>query len=70
MTKSLPTGVVKKQKKIPSLREFNLIIEQILHEDKIGHLFIVDIKFDEKNANEKTVLFNESIPLFLRKKKL
>lgn len=34
-------------------------------EDKIGHFFIVDIKCDIKNANDKTLLFNEIyIPVF------
>ena len=49
MTKDLPYGCIKKMKKIPSLREFNMILSNISHTDKIGHLFIVDIKFHVKN---------------------
>lgn len=37
-------------------------------EDKIGRLFYVDIKFNEKLANEKVLLFNEIFtPLFKKK---
>ena len=56
MTKPLPYGCIKKQEKIPSLVVFNIILNNILHKDKIGHLFVVDIKFHE--INEKALLFN------------
>ena len=49
MTKDLPYGCIKKMKKIPSLREFNMVLSNISHTDQIGHLFIVDIKFHVKN---------------------
>ena len=58
MTKSLPYGWIKKSKKVPSLCEFNLILSSICHEDKVGDLFIVDIKFHKKK-NEKALLFKE-----------
>ena len=61
MTEPLPTGCIKKAKKAPSLREFNLLLGGISDEDKIGHLFIVDIIFDEKRATQNTMptaLFN------------
>ena len=58
MTKSLPTGSMKKQK-TPSLKKFNLIVESLSAEDDISHLFVVDIKFNEKKANEKYLLFNK-----------
>ena len=38
---------LKNMKKIPSLKEFNLIIQGVLDENKIGHLFVVDIEFDK-----------------------
>ena len=41
------------------MREFDLIIQRILDEDKIDHLFVVDIKFDIKNADRKQLFFNE-----------
>ena len=69
MTKPLPIGSIKILKKIPSMREFDLIIQGILDEDKIGHLFVVDIKFETKNASEKQLFFNEIYsPIFEKKK--
>ena len=57
-------------KTIPSLKEFDLIIQGISNEDKIGHLFMVDIEFDLKNANEKQLFSNEIYtPILERKKK-
>lgn len=59
-------GISKKQEKIPTPREFKIILNNISHEDKIGHLFLVDIKFHE--MNEKTFLFNELYtPLLINK---
>ena len=60
MTKLLPYACIKKQEHPPSLLEFSNILDKISHEDKIGHLFIVDIKFHNKNP--KTMLFNEIYP--------
>ena len=59
MTKALPYGCIKKQKqktKKTTLLEFNKILDKISHDDKIGHHFVVDIKFYNKNPN--TLLFN------------
>ena len=53
MRKPFPYGCIKKQKNIPSLRQFNFILENISTEDQIRHLFVVDIKFNEEAANEK-----------------
>ena len=39
------------------MSEFNKILNEIFHENDIGQLFTVDIKFG--NINEKTLLFNE-----------
>ena len=47
----------KKDDKNPTISEFNAILNSLSHTDKIGHLFIVDIKFH--NKNEKTMVFNE-----------
>ena len=53
----------KKSKKVPSLLEFSIILSNLSHEDKIGHSFTVDIKFQDKNS--KILLFNEiSTPRF------
>ena len=67
MTKPLPYGCIKKQNTVPSLTEFNRIVDKISHEDKIGHLFTVDIKFHD--INKKTLLFNEIYPPVFEKNK-
>ena len=53
-------GCIKKQEHSPSLPEFNKILDKLSFDDKIGRLFIFDIKFHNKNA--KTLLFNEIYP--------
>ena len=68
MIKPLPTGSIKR-KKIPTMRELDLIILGISDEDKIGHLFVVDIHFDQKNACEKQLFFNEIYSSIYEKKK-
>ena len=67
MTKLLPTGSIKKEKKVPTLKEFNLIIQSILDHDKIGHVFVVGIEFDQENAREKQLFFNEICTSFEKK---
>ena len=54
------------------MREFDLITQGISDEDKIGHLFVVNIHFDKKkNASEKQLFFNEIYsPIFEKKKVL
>ena len=65
MTKRLPYGCIKKQEHVPSMTEFNKILDKISHDDNIGHLFIVDIKFH--NVNPKTLLFNKIYPTIFEK---
>ena len=67
MTKPLPYGCVEKQENVPSILKFNKILDRVSHEDHIGHLFVVDIKF--QNINEKTLLFNEIYPPIFEKNK-
>ena len=43
MTKPMPSGSIKK--KVPSWREFNLLLETVDLDDLMGHLFVVDIFF-------------------------
>lgn len=60
-------AVLEKNKKVLSHSEFNIILNNILHTDKIGHLFFVDIKFYFKN--EKSLLSHEIYsPIFEEKK--
>ena len=49
--KPIPTGCIKEQA-MPSWLKFNLLLETVDLDDKIGHLFVVDIEFDEKRATE------------------
>ena len=53
MTKPLPYGCIEKMK-TPSLSEFNRILLNSISHDKIRLLFVVDIKFHDKNP--KTVI--------------
>ena len=66
MTKPLPYGCIKKEVKVSTMTEFNQILDRISHDDEIGHLFTVDIKFN--NINEKRLLFNEIYPPIFKKK--
>ena len=67
MTKPLPNDCIKKSKKVSSLCKFKIILRNFSHEDKIWHLFTVDIKFHNKNP--KTMLFNKIYtPIFEKQK--
>ena len=66
MTKPLPYGVIKKKKVLPTLEELESLLSNVTLEDKLGHLFIVEIVFDK--INEKTLLFNELYPPIFEKK--
>ena len=68
MTKPSPTGCIKDNKDI-SWKTFNFLLELVNFEDKIGHLYIVDIEFDYKNATEKQFVYNEIYPLIIENQK-
>ena len=65
MKKPLPYGCIKKQDKVPTLTEFNKILDYLSPDNNIGDLFTVDIKFH--NVNEKTLFFNELYPPIFEK---
>lgn len=65
MAKLLPTGSIEKEKSIPDWYKFNLLIEKMSPEDKIGHLFILNI--DLKKAGKKELLFKEKYSLIFEK---
>lgn len=67
MTKPLPFGCIKRNKNLPALQELKDLLANVKLEDKLGHLFVVDIVFD--NINEKTLLFNELYPPIFEKNK-
>ena len=60
MTKPLPYGCIKKQNEVPTLTEFNKILDSLSPDDNIGHLFTAHIKFHD--VNKKALLFNEIYP--------
>ena len=68
MTKPLPTACIKNDSDL-SWRTFNLLLESASLEDKIGHLYVVDIKFDHENATEKQIAYNEIYPPIVEKQK-
>ena len=37
---------------------------------QVGHLFVVDIEFDEKRATEREYMYNEILPLIIEKQKI
>ena len=51
MTKPLPTGCIKDDEDV-SWEAFNISLEKVDFKDEIGHLFVVDIFSDEKNATK------------------
>ena len=55
MTKPIPAGCIKEHPS-SSWKKNNLLIESITLDDKIGHLFVVDIEFDKKTATERELL--------------
>ena len=59
MTKPLSYGCIKKQEHVPGMTEFNKILDKISHDNNIGHLLIVDIKFH--SVSPKTLLFNDPL---------
>ena len=68
MTKPLVTGCIKDDKDISS-ETFNFLLETVSFEDKIGHLYIVDIEFDVKNATERKYAYNEIYLPIIEKQK-
>ena len=68
MTKPLPTGSIKDNPDL-SWRTFNFLIESVSLEDKKGHLYIVDIEFNYKNASKKQIICNEIYPPIVEKQK-
>ena len=69
MTKPLPTGCIKNDFDV-SFQTFNILLESVDLEDKIGHLYIVDIEFDYKNASQKEMTYNEIYLPIIEKQKV
>ena len=69
MTKPLPTGCIKDNDGI-SWETFNILLEIVNFDDKIGHLYIVDIEFDFKNATEREFAYHEIYSPIIEKQKI
>ena len=69
MTKPLPTGCIKDNDDV-SWVTFNKLLESVSFEDTIGHLYIVDIEIDFKNATEREFAYNEIYPPITEKQRI
>ena len=50
--------------------DINKLIESVDLKDDIGHLFVVNLFFNAKNANEKQLLYQEVFPPVIEKQKI
>ena len=55
MTKPVLTGSIKRGKKLPTMKEFNLILQGISDENKIGHLFLLTLNLIRKMSRKAAV---------------
>ena len=69
MTKPLPPGCIK-DSDIICWKTFNFLLESVSFEDTIGHLFIVYVEFDFKNATEREFAYNEIYPPIIEKQRI
>ena len=67
MTKPMPVGGIKDKE--PNWKEFNLLMETVTLDDPRGHIFVVDIEFDNLNATPQ-IMYNEIFPPVAEKKKI
>ena len=67
MTRPLPYGRIKRKEKILNFEELDQLLKSITLEDKIGHIFTVEIEFSD--ISPKTLLFNEIYPHIFQKNK-
>ena len=67
MSRPLPYGCIKRQFTVPNFEELEQLLKSVTLEDKIGHIFTVDIEFSD--INPKTLLFNEIFPPIFEKHK-
>ena len=69
MTKPLPTGCIKVDSDT-SFKKLNDLIRTLNIDSPIGHLYVVDIEFDHKNATENQITYNEIYPPIIEKQKI
>ena len=65
MTRPLPYGCIKRKLSIPSFEELEQLLKSVTLENKIGHIFTVDIEFSD--INPKALLFNGIFPPISKK---
>ena len=65
----MPIGCIKEHP-APSWLKFNLLLETVNLDDKVGDLFVVDIEFDGKRATEQEYMYHEIVPLIIDKRKI
>ena len=68
MTKPMPYGCIKLKKNLPTLEELKDLFANVTLEDKIRHLFVVDIIFDD--INEKAIFFQQTLSSYIEKNKI
>ena len=44
-----------------------MLFEKVSLDDPIGHIFVVDVEFDYKNATKTQIMYNEIMPPFIEK---
>ena len=44
---------------VPTWQEFNMLLQRLNLERKIGHLFVVDIRFNWEEATPKQLMYDE-----------
>ena len=69
MTKPMPTGCIKEHPATSWLK-FNLLLKTVDLDNKIDHLFVVDIEFEKKRATEQEYLYHEILPTIIEKQKI
>ena len=69
MTKPLPTGCIKENSDV-SWRTFNSLLEKVILDDQIGHLYVVDIEFDHTKTTENQIVYNGTYPPIIEKQKI
>ena len=63
MTKSLPTYCIKDNFDV-SFQTFNILLESVDLKGGMGHLYVVDIEFDYKNASQKRINIQRNLSTY------
>ena len=50
-----------------SIFKFNILLETVSLEDKIGHLFVVNIEFNQVQATDRQMIYDEIFPPIIEK---